>query len=256
MSFILDALRKSEHERQRQLGPSIAELPVARPAPRVPAWVWVALAALLTLNVATVAWFMTRDPAAPAPATAPAVTATESAAPPAPAAPGPSAATATAPTPQPIVAAPLTPAAPPAPLSAAAAPAAPPAAGLPAGVPRDVRPLTEEAYSEPPAPSLAAPEAPDPSLLPLPPEPMPRSAATAAGLPTLDQLPPQATAGLPPLAVNLHIYAAQPAQRAVFINGTRYREGDSLPGGAELQQITPDGAVLSYRGQRFLLPRQ
>ena len=36
MSFILDALRKSELERQRQSGPSIAELPVARDDRRLP----------------------------------------------------------------------------------------------------------------------------------------------------------------------------------------------------------------------------
>jgi general secretion pathway protein B len=75
-------------------------------------------------------------------------------------------------------------------------------------------------------------------------------------VPTIDQLPAQATAGLPPLSIDLHIYANQPAQRAVFINGARYREGERLPSGAVVQQITPDGAVLSYGGQRFLLPRQ
>jgi hypothetical protein len=29
-----------------------------------------------------------------------------------------------------------------------------------------------------------------------------------------------------------------------------------MPEGVEVSSITPDGAVLSYRGQRFLLPRQ
>jgi general secretion pathway protein B len=252
MSFILDALRKSEHERQRQLGPSIAELPVARPAPRVPPWVWVALAALLTLNIAVVGWFLTRPDDAPAP-------------PPAPPAPAGA-------TPGQVAEAPL---AAPAPVSAvpAAPTSAPPATQLqqvettPAVVPdstaptaavREVRPLAEEAYAEPPAvePVFTAPEAPDPALLPAPPMPAARGTPVTAGVPTIDQLPPQATAGLPPLSIDLHIYANQPAQRAVFINGTRYREGERLTGGAVVQQITPDGAVISYGGQRFLLPRQ
>lgn len=256
MSFILDALRKSEHERQRQLGPSIAELPVARPAPRVPPWVWVALAALLTLNIAVVAWFLTRP--SPAPLTQPVVAA------PAPALPSP------APTPAAATPAPAA-----APTSAAAAPAqaapGPASAPLaesaprpvetarpPAPAMREVRPLAEEALAEPVfgAPTFAAPAAPDPALLPVPPPPSPRPAPVAAGVPTIDQLPPQATAGLPPLSVSLHIYSSQPAQRAVFINGTRYREGDGLPGGAVLREITPDGAVIAYGGQRFLLPRQ
>jgi general secretion pathway protein B len=259
VSFILDALRKSEHERQRQLGPSIAELPVARPAPRVPPWVWVALAALLTLNVAVVAWFLSREtPAAPPPPVADAPADTIPAAPP----PSP------APTAAPVMTPP--PAANPAPALAEATPApagAPPAGPVPQPVEaapppapamREVRPLTEEAAAEPAfsAPAFAAPAAPDPALLPAPPPPSPRQAPVTAGIPTIDQLPPQATAGLPPLSVSLHIYANQPAQRAVFINGARYREGDSLPGGAVVREITPDGAVIAYGGQRFLLPRQ
>jgi general secretion pathway protein B len=244
MSFILDALRKSEHERQRQLGPSIAELPVARLAPRVPSWVWVALAALLSLNIALLAWFLTRDTSA-----APQATAT--APPPAATVPSPPVAAGagmTTPSPQPAVAtAPAEP--PPQPAEPAAVEPSPPAPAV-----REVRPLAAEAEAVLPTsgPAFAAPDAPDPSLLPTPPRP----ASVTAGVPTIDQLPPQATAGLPPLEVNLHIYAAQPAQRAVFINGARYREGDSLPGGAQVREITPDGAVLSYGGQRFLLPRQ
>jgi general secretion pathway protein B len=77
MSFILDALRKSELERQRQSGPSIAELPVARDDRRLPAAL-VAIALLLAVNAAVLAYFLLRDPpeaaspaiaaAAPAPA--------------------------------------------------------------------------------------------------------------------------------------------------------------------------------------------
>ncbi len=33
MSFILDALRKSEHARQRQTGPGLAEVPIAPTKP-------------------------------------------------------------------------------------------------------------------------------------------------------------------------------------------------------------------------------
>lgn len=258
MSFILDALRKSEHERQRQLGPSIAELPVARPVPRVPPWVWVALAALLTLNVALVAWFLSRESPAPAPQPVPSVPA-EPVSSPAPPSPTPTPAMAMTPpaggntVPPPAGTAPAQAGVPPTGPAPQLVEAAPP----PATAVREVRPLTEEAAPEPvfSAPSFAAPAAPDPALLPAPP-PSPRPAPVTAGIPTIDQLPPQATAGLPPLSVSLHIYASQPAQRAVFINGTRYREGEGLPGGAVVQEITPDGAVISYGGQRFLLPRQ
>jgi general secretion pathway protein B len=239
LSFILDALRKSEHERQRQAGPSIADLPIARQAARTPPWVWVALGALLTVNVIVVAWLLLREPRQePVVSTAPTVEM------PAPAA------TATAPG---------DPAAAPVEPQPVPAPAVTPQVVV--TLPREVRPLTEEAAIEaaPYVDYYPAPESPDPALLPMAPAQAPPAmtapAATGSRVPTIDELPPQATAGLPQLSLDLHIYAADPAQRAVFINGGRYRQGDALPQGVTVQQITPEGAVLTYRGQRFLLPR-
>ncbi len=60
MSFILDALRKSEIERQRQSGPSMAEFPVAREDRRLPIAL-IAIGALLAVNVAVVLFFLLRD---------------------------------------------------------------------------------------------------------------------------------------------------------------------------------------------------
>ena len=54
MSFILDALKKSETERQQQ-GPSdFANVPSSAESPRAPRWLWV-LAALLAAGAAKVA---------------------------------------------------------------------------------------------------------------------------------------------------------------------------------------------------------
>ena len=97
-----------------------------------------------------------------------------------------------------------------------------------------------------------APDAPDPTLLP--------SAAAnpgaPAGAPAGDEYASVAAAtGLPELTVDLHIYATDPAKRAVFINGHRYARGARLAEGPLVEDITPDGALLSYRGRRFLLPR-
>jgi hypothetical protein len=50
MSFILDALRKSEIERQRQSGPSMAEFPIAREDRRQPVAL-IAIGVLLAVNV-------------------------------------------------------------------------------------------------------------------------------------------------------------------------------------------------------------
>ena len=67
MSFILDALRKSEHDRQRTAGPALAEVPVAPARPRTNLWAPIAVA-LLVVNVAVIGVLLLRksnDVAAP-----------------------------------------------------------------------------------------------------------------------------------------------------------------------------------------------
>jgi len=50
MSFILDALKKSENERHLQSGPSFADVKSAAPAARLPK-LWIAIGLLLAINV-------------------------------------------------------------------------------------------------------------------------------------------------------------------------------------------------------------
>ena len=67
MSFILDALKKSENERQRTIGPSLADAPL-RIAPTERPWWAMAVAALLVVNLAVLAFVLLRnDDPAPAP---------------------------------------------------------------------------------------------------------------------------------------------------------------------------------------------
>src|SRR5688572_9029663 len=73
VSFILDALRKSEHERQRQGGPGISDLKPAIVAARLPGWA-IALAALLLVNIVVVLVLVLRGGAASQPARAPETT--------------------------------------------------------------------------------------------------------------------------------------------------------------------------------------
>jgi general secretion pathway protein B len=62
MSFILDALKKSETERQQQ-GPSdFANVPSSTESPRAPRWLWV-LALLLAVNMAVLLSVLLRDDA-------------------------------------------------------------------------------------------------------------------------------------------------------------------------------------------------
>jgi hypothetical protein len=60
---------------------------------------------------------------------------------------------------------------------------------------------------------------------------------------------------IPQLRLDLHAYAARPQDRWVMINMHKMHEGDTMPEGVRVDSITPDGAVLSYHGSSFLLPR-
>ena len=64
MSFILDALKKSELERQRQNVPGLVDSGVARPRPRLPAWA-IALGLLLAVNLLVLLFVLTRSFLAP-----------------------------------------------------------------------------------------------------------------------------------------------------------------------------------------------
>jgi general secretion pathway protein B len=59
MSFILDALKKSETERQRQNAPGFTDVPDATDPPRAPRWLWV-LGALLAINLIVLLGVMLR----------------------------------------------------------------------------------------------------------------------------------------------------------------------------------------------------
>jgi hypothetical protein len=49
------------------------------------------------------------------------------------------------------------------------------------------------------------------------------------------------------------VYSDVPAQRLVFINGRRYAEGDKVDAETVVERITPEGAVVTRRGQSFAL---
>jgi general secretion pathway protein B len=72
MSFILDALRKSENERQREASPSFARAPVAVGRRETPGWTHVVMGILaIALVVLAVAWWRS-DRVAPVSSPAPA----------------------------------------------------------------------------------------------------------------------------------------------------------------------------------------
>jgi general secretion pathway protein B len=270
MSFILDALKKSESDRQRQSGPSLFEVKVAPPRRTLPVWA-VVVAALLLINVVVISWMLLRHPATQQPAspqdTAPARSAAQ------PGAPASAPAEATASTVPPLATPPVQQGARPPdgtqPPAGAAQAAAPPGAAPLTAAPLSAAPLTTAPPATPRGTALptgSAEQSPgqataagaggpggDPSDTAPAVEPPANAQSGSGDLPLYQQI--VGSAGLPDLHLDLHVFAARPQDRFVMVNMHRLGEGDSLPNGVQVQAIRPDGVVLSYHGTRFLLPR-
>jgi general secretion pathway protein B len=73
---------------------------------------------------------------------------------------------------------------------------------------------------------------------------------------TMNELIADGSLQLPPLHLDIHVYSDRPAERFVFINMGKYKEGDRLAEGPAVREIRPDGVVLDQGGTRFLMPRQ
>ncbi|HFD80973.1 MAG TPA: hypothetical protein ENK05_11375 [Gammaproteobacteria bacterium] len=58
------------------------------------------------------------------------------------------------------------------------------------------------------------------------------------------------------LRLDVHVYSDQPQERFVLINLQKYREGERLQEGPRLDEITPEGVILSFHGQRFRVQAQ
>lgn len=61
---------------------------------------------------------------------------------------------------------------------------------------------------------------------------------------------------LPELHMSVHAYSAEPSGGLVRVNNKMLRPGAYLQEGIRLEEITRGGAVFSYAGQKFLLPRR
>src|SRR6266853_4177809 len=216
MSFILDALKKSESDRQRQSGPALFEVRVAPPRTGLPPWA-IAVAALLVVNLAIVMWMLWRHPATRTPDT--------------------SAAGATTP-----------------------APAPPPSVSLPAPAAQSPAAAPSPALLPNPGASNGASDNPDdyaPAADPAAAPPLGNHVrhGTVDGVPLYQDAAASPGTSIPQLRLDLHVFALRPQDRFVMINMHKLREGDSLPEGVRVESITPEGAVLSYSGSRFLLTR-
>ncbi|HHQ13771.1 MAG TPA: hypothetical protein ENK16_01970, partial [Chromatiales bacterium] len=188
MSFILDALRKSETERQRQTAPGIIDTRHAGTAQKRSLWVPI-LTLVLAANAALAAyWLLTRTDhartASPV-SDSPAVQAQ----------PASSADDATRVRPLAME------------LKPAPAGSAPETAAVP-----DTKPAITASSSPPAGPTTPpAPADTGPKLLP-----------------SMQQLILAGILTLPQLHLDIHVYSEQPQQRFVFVNMRKYREGERL----------------------------
>lgn len=89
-------------------------------------------------------------------------------------------------------------------------------------------------------------------------EPAPLSnrgdSASATPPPNINALPIEIRQQLPLLTMNSHIYASNARDSFVMINGVSLNPGDEISAGLRLIAVVPEGAVLVFNGQRFLLP--
>jgi general secretion pathway protein B len=217
MSFILDALKKSERERQRTAVPGISDLPMVVHSSRSLPWVAIGIGASL-VGAAALAWVWWQSP-------------------------------------------------PDLPLTTVATPSPLPTSDVVQPAPQPTR-----ASAAPPATRSLASEAPrvvsarnliQPNAASRPDEAMPAasSAPASQGRGTVTEAPMSIlearVAGLPvpELALELLVFSEDPRQRFVYINSTKYVEGETLSEGPRLIEISPDGAVLTFNGRIFMLPQ-
>ena len=251
MSYILDALRKSDQLRQQHAAPTLllgqaTAAPARQPAPLL----YGGLAVILLAAGVAIGWLRpwqaesaaNRPATAQAPKSVPAAVLApraETAPQPAPTALPPKVASApapkvaSAPVPAPKVTSAPTPATK---LAPAPAPAPEPKQALQRVVPAPLAPGASRRAPPPPVPGSGSSDL---------------GAAPVASVMAMADLPLAIQQALPSMSISVHAYSGKPAERLVGINGRLLHEGEEIAPGLKLLEIMPDGMVLSYQGYNF-----
>ena len=218
MSYILDALRRADSERDRGAVPGVhaRQVPLASgdgdaPGARLPGWLW-PVAAMVVLVIGALVWMLLGRDSVRAVA---------------------------------VVSPVLAPAPAPLPASVIALPALlPPALPVPA-----LRPVAVPAM-KPPARTLPAAPAPV-ARAEAAREPPAKASAAEPRTYTVAELPDEVRRDLPTLAIGGAMYSENPANRMLIINGQTFHERDRLAPGLVLVQIKLKTAVLEFKGYRY-----
>ena len=234
MSYILEALKKAQAERQLGNAPTIhapspSYAPPVAAGSRKPLLVGLGAGALV---VAAGAVFLLRQPPVAAPV--------QVASAPAPAIVVP------APEPVPVPVPVAVPVPPP------AAPVAQPEPARPKQAAARVQPepLVPVAEPEPEPPRRAqavepAPDAPRAAVLPAAPPGADDSVGPAQSLPDAVQRE------LPKVAFGGYIYSPNPAERLLLVDKMLRREGEEIAPGLVLERLLPKAAIMNFRGYRY-----
>jgi len=241
MSFILDALRKSETDRQQKSSPGLADVPTGGRERSSSRWLPLLLG-LLGINLVVLLVLLLR------PAPAPSVAAESDGEPPetVPAAAAPAPISLARREPDAVERGPAAVA-----TTVTAGVSSPPVGAAAAG--EALAPTDQAKASQPDSPGAsAAPAAAGTSA----PTGTGRQEDYEETFLTLNDLRASSSVELPEMHIDLHVYSDNPAERFVFINMNQYRENATLNEGPRVRRITSDGVILEYRGSSFLLPRE
>lgn len=217
MSYILDALRKSDQQRQLGMAPTLLTVQTTAAQPKRPAyWIYGMLAALLVGAGVAIGWLHQWQTRQPLPA-----------------------AEINAMKPHQTV-----PAAQPEPQLVAAAPDN--------NLEREAHALARaEPHHTPPKTVAAHPKEAASAVKKKSPEKGISDGVREQDAMETTELPPSIRQEIPKMTISLHAYARNPKDRLVSVNDKLLREGDSLAPGLKLEQITPAGMIFSYKGYRF-----
>ena len=200
MSYILDALRKSDQQRRRNAAPTLLTLQPSAVVRKRPAYVTYGLLAVILIGGGVVVGWLRPWQSEPA-----AVKPVESK-----------------------------------PIESKPGPAAPVASEIASHVkPDNVLPEANSLASGKTAP---------------PPERrVDIAAADAAGetVVEMEKLPTSIREEVSKITISVHAYSNTPGKRLVGIGRRILHEGDYVQPGLKLEEITPDGMILGYKGYRF-----
>jgi general secretion pathway protein B len=218
VSFILDALKKSEADRLNKDTPGFSHVPDKAHEKSASHWIWIVVVLILINVIALTVMFIKPDRA-------------------------PEIAAAPPPTVAPVAATPRQIVAPEPPVES---PLIQPAAAQPEPA---LQTVSESPVREP------DPRAPQ-STPPATSTPQSGSFEVTESHVTFAELRAQGILKIADLHLDIHVFSQQAEDRFVFVNMSKYKENSTLDEGPVVREITPDGVILNHRGITFLLPRE